>query len=168
MTAIREANQKVFNAARSGFGHQGMGATLEVVVVDVNCAIVGHVGDSRVYHCRGGKLQQITHDQTYVYREVAEGRMTPEQAETHPRRSELQQAVGGRVDIFPDFYTQELKVGDWLVICSDGLPNSVKAAEIQAILSKATSASQASRRLVNRANQMNATDNVSVIVVRIV
>jgi serine/threonine protein phosphatase PrpC len=168
MQAIREANQKVFSAARSGFGQQGMGATMEVVVIDVNQAVIGHVGDSRVYHLRDGKMSLITHDQTYVFREVAEGRMTPEQAETHPRRSELQQAVGGRVDIFPDFYTQELLAGDWLVICSDGLPNAVKQAHIEAIVTKSSSASQAARRLVNRANQMNAMDNVSVIVVHVI
>lgn len=168
MQAIREANQKVFSAARSGFGHQGMGATMEVVVIDVNQAVIGHVGDSRVYHLRDGKMNLITHDQTYVFREVAEGRMTPEQAETHPRRSELQQAVGGRVDIFPDFYTQELLPGDWLVVCSDGLPNAVKQAHIEAIVTKSSSASQAARRLVNRANQMNAMDNVSVIVVHVI
>lgn len=167
MQAIREANQKVFNAARSGFGHHGMGATMEVVLIDVNQAVIGHVGDSRVYHLRDGKMSLVTHDQTYVFREVAEGRMTPEQAESHPRRSELQQAVGGRVDIFPDFYTQELLPGDWLLVCSDGLSNTVKNSQIESILSKSASAAQAARRLVNRANQMNATDNVSVIVVHV-
>ena len=163
--AIRDANQKVFEASRAGLG-RGMGSTLEVVVIDGNYIIVGHVGDSRVYHYSRGSLNLVTQDQTFVFREVEAGRLTPEEAEKHPRRSELQQAVGGRVDIFPDFYTQEARPGDWLLLCSDGLSNAVKNPELESILKNGISADQVARRLVNLANQINSSDNVSVIVVR--
>ncbi len=167
-SALKEANRQVFAASRApGSRRRGMGCTAEVVYVDGRHVVVGHVGDSRTYHLHEGRLIQLTRDQTLVNRLVELGTLTPEEAETHPRRNELQQAVGGQPDVDPGLYHGVLKPGDWVVVCSDGLTNHVTSAELkEMLLSEATSAEMAARRLVNLANIENANDNVTVVVIR--
>jgi protein phosphatase len=109
---------------------------------------------------------QLTRDQTWVNRMVELGALTAEEAEVHPRRSELQQAIGGRADVEPDLYASPLKPGDWIVVCSDGLSNTLAAATLQELLQSAPSAEWAARRLVNYANLAGATDNATVVVIR--
>ena len=111
-----------------------MGCTAEVVLIDGSTAVVGHVGDSRVYRMRGGKLVQITRDHTLVGRLVELGQITKAEAEIHPRRSELHEAIGGRPDVYPDVYSVALEPGDWMVVCSDGLSNQVSLDAIQGVL----------------------------------
>jgi protein phosphatase len=101
-----------------------------------------------------------------VGRLVELGRLTVEQAATHPRRNELRQAIGGRSNVRPDFSVSSLSAGDWVVVCTDGLTCRLPAAVIQNILAQSTSAEAAARRLVNRANQLGAPDNASVVVIR--
>lgn len=166
--ALREANRRVYEAAGDHQDARGMGCTAEVVLIDGPTAVVGHVGDSRVYRLRGGRLTQITRDHTTVSRLVELGQLTEEEAEVHPRRSELHQAIGGRPEVYPDVYAIALTSGDWLIVCSDGLSNQVSAPEIQEVLRDARSAERAARRLVNRALDAGALDNVTVAVARIV
>jgi protein phosphatase len=143
-----------------------MGCTAEVVYVDGRQVIVGHVGDSRTYHLRQGRLIQLTEDQTWVHRMVELGALSREEAETHPRRSELQQAIGGRPEVEPALYTSPLRPGDWIVACSDGLSNHVRAEILKDLLQSAKSAESAARRLINLANLDGATDNATVVVIR--
>jgi protein phosphatase len=167
LTALKEANKAVHLASRTGVGRRGMGCTAEAVYVDGRHVVVGHVGDSRTYHLHEGRLIQLTRDQTLVGRLVELGQLTPEEAENHPRRSELQQAIGGRSDVDPELYHGTLKAGDWVLICSDGLSNHVKPEELKEMLqSEATSAEMAARRLVNLVNLRGATDNATVVVIR--
>lgn len=164
--ALVEANRVVFQAARSGTGKRGMGCTAEVVAIDGCNFVVGHVGDSRTYHFHAGRIHQVTRDQTLVNRLLELGTLTEAEAETHPRRSELQQAIGGRAEVEPAIYEGKLAAGDWLLICSDGLTNHLTADELKQMLeSEATSAEMAARRLVNFANLRGATDNTTVVVV---
>jgi serine/threonine protein phosphatase PrpC len=166
--ALKDANKQVFQASRGGAaGRRGMGCTAEAVYLDGRHVVVGHVGDSRTYHLHEGRLIQLTRDQTLVNRLLELGQLTPEEAENHPRRSELQQAVGGRPDVEPDLYYGRLSPGDWVVVCSDGVSNHVKPEELQEMLqSEAASAEMAARRLVNLVNLRGATDNATIIVVR--
>jgi serine/threonine protein phosphatase PrpC len=165
-TALREANRQVFEAARANSAARGMGCTTEVVLVDGGLAVVGHVGDSRVYRMRRGKLTQVTRDHTIVSRLVELGQITEEEAEMHPRRSELHQATGGRPEVYPDVYAMTLEPGDWLLVCSDGLSNQTPPEMMQAVLREARSAERAARRFVNMALADGALDNVTVAVVR--
>jgi serine/threonine protein phosphatase PrpC len=166
--ALKAANRHVFQAARSGVGRRGMGCTAEVVYLQGRDLVVGHVGDSRCYHLRQGQLVQVTRDQTLVNRLVELGTLSAADAENHPRRSELQQAIGGHADVEPELYHATMVPGDWVVVCSDGLSNHVTAAELQQMLqSEATSAEMAARRLVNFANVKGATDNATVAVIRV-
>ena len=99
---LRETNRHVFTASRTPvLVKRGMGCTAEIVYVDGRRLVVGHVGDSRTYHYSRGRLVQITRDQTLVNRLVELGHLTPEEAEDHPRKNELQQAIGGQPTVDP-------------------------------------------------------------------
>jgi protein phosphatase len=167
--ALKEANRQVFQASRApGSKRRGMGCTAEAVFLDGRHVVVGHVGDSRTYHLSEGRMIQLTRDQTLVNRLVELGTLSPEEAETHPRRNELQQAVGGQPDVEPGLYHGVLKPGDWVVVCSDGVSNHVNTNDLKQMLqSEATSAEMAARRLVNLTNIEGATDNATVVVVRL-
>jgi serine/threonine protein phosphatase PrpC len=168
-SALKETNKAVYQASRGPkpVGRRGMGCTAEVVYVDGRNVVVGHVGDSRTYHLHDGRLIQLTRDQTLVNRLVELGQLTAEEAEDHPRKNELQQAVGGQPDVEPGLYHGVLKPGDWVVVCSDGLSNHVKDRDLKQMLqSEAVSAEMAARRLVNLVNIEGATDNATVVVVR--
>jgi serine/threonine protein phosphatase PrpC len=168
LTALKEANREIHAAAQQGVGKRGMGCTAEVVYVTGRNLVVGHAGDSRTYLFNDGRLFQITHDQTLVGRLVELGKLTPDEAAKHPRRSELQQALGGRPDIDPLLYHSLVKPGDWIIVCSDGLSSHVTPDELKQVLqTEATSAETAARRLVNRANLKGAVDNVTAVVVRV-
>jgi protein phosphatase len=169
--SMKEANKAVFTAPQKGIGRRGMGCTCEVVYIDGYNLVVGHIGDSRTYHFTQGRLVQITRDQTLVNRLVELGQITQEEAENHPRKNELQQAVGGRADVEPAVYNAKLRAGDWIMVCSDGLINHIKNAEIQEMFqleARDLGAEAAARRLVNFANLRGATDNTTVVVVRCV
>jgi len=170
-SALKETNRAIFQASRgpNPVGKRGMGCTAEVVYVDGRNVVVGHVGDSRTYHFHDGRLIQLTRDQTLVNRLVELGQLTPEEAEDHPRKNELQQAIGGQPDVEPGVYHGLLNPGDWVIVCSDGLSNHVKDRELEQMLSaqgEAASAEVAARRLVNLVNIEGATDNATVVVVR--
>jgi protein phosphatase len=167
-SALKEANKQIYTVSRSpGSKRRGMGCTAEAVYVDGRHIVVGHVGDSRTYHLHEGRLIQMTRDQTLVNRLVELGTLSPEEAETHPRRNELQQAIGGQPDVEPGLYASVLKAGDWVVVCSDGLTNHVSNADLEQMLrGEGYSAETVARRLVNLANLQGATDNATVVVIR--
>jgi protein phosphatase len=166
--ALKHANKEVFTASRTpGVGKRGMGCTAEAVYVDTQNVVVGHVGDSRTYHLSQGRLIQLTRDQTFVNRMVELGAISPEEAEDHPRKNELQQAIGGQPDVQPGLYHGKLKRGDWVVVCSDGLSNHIPPEDLQKmLLREATSAEEAARRLLNLVNLRGATDNATVVIAR--
>src|SRR6202043_3946327 len=119
------------------------------VYVNGRHLIVGHVGDSRTYHLHEGRLNQVTRDQTLVNRLVELGTLTAEEAEDHPRKNELQQAMGGQPDVEPGIYAAKLKPGDFVVVCSDGLSNHIKDIVLRQFLKgEAVSAELAARRLM--------------------
>jgi protein phosphatase len=167
--ALKHANKEVFTASRTpGKGKRGMGCTAECVYVDSRNVIAGHVGDSRVYHVHRGRLIQLTRDQTLVNRLVELGQLTEKEAEDHPRKNELQQAIGGQPDVMPGTYAGKLMRGDWVLVCSDGLTNHIGNKELETMLTReaANSAEEAARRLLNLVNLRGATDNATIVVVR--
>jgi protein phosphatase len=166
--ALKDANRQVYQASRlPGGGRRTMGCTAEVVFVNGRHVVVGHVGDSRAYHLHEGRLVQLTRDQTLVNRLVELGTLTAEEAEHHPRKNELQQAIGGQPEVEPGIYSGEMRAGDWVLVCSDGVTNHVSNDELQQMLqTEATSAEMAARRLVNFVLINGATDNATIVVVR--
>lgn len=145
----------------------GMGTTLSLAIVQDNRVLLGHVGDSRVYRLRDQGLSQLTDDHSWVGEEVRQGRMTEAQAAVHPRRNLVLQAIGATPTIEPAIYETDVRVGDRLLICSDGLHGVVADEEIGRITST-LSPVDAVDELVNKANQGGGPDNVSVVIAEIV
>ena len=165
--ALIETNKHILAASKTpGVGKRGMGCTAEVVYMDGQRMVIGHVGDSRTYHYTGGRLTQITRDQTLVNRLIELGHLTEAEAENHPRKNELQQAIGGQPFVEPGVYHAPLKPGEWVLVCSDGLTNHVNHATLTEMIQRADSAEMLARRLCNLANLQGGSDNCTVMAVR--
>jgi protein phosphatase len=146
-----------------------MGSTAVVLLIWDAKAYIRLVGDCRVYHWRGGKLTQVTRDQTLVARMVELGQLTQEEAAKHARRNEVAQAVGKYALIEPARCELSLSPGDWLVASSDGLQAHVNDRTLGETIARAgVSAEDLASRLVELANQGGGSDNCTVVVVRCV
>jgi protein phosphatase len=164
--ALKEANRRVYGATQENGVRRQMGCTAQVVYIRGSNLVVAHVGDSRTYRLHNGEMRQITRDQTWVNRMVDIGAMTQEEAEEHPRRSELMQAIGGHPDVDPQVSTHRLDAGDWVLVCSDGISNYLDGQGLKELLQASLSAENAARRLVNIVNHFGAMDNATVVVIR--
>jgi protein phosphatase len=165
--ALQEANRTVFRKASAQGAAKGMGATAAVVLLWEGQALIGHVGDCRVYHVVGGQLIQVTRDQTLVARMVELGQLSPQEALAHPSRNEVTEAIGRRFDLKPARYEAKLAPGDWLIVACDGLHAHVNEALLaETIRSAAPSAALLAHQLVELANQRGGSDNCTVVVVR--
>lgn len=144
----------------------GMGTTVSGLVRVGSSMVLAHIGDSRVYLFRDGELAQVTKDHTFVQRLVDSGRITPEEAAVHPRRSVLMRVLGD-VDIAPEIDTEVLDTvpGDRWLLCSDGLSGYVDDERIAEILTEHTDAEAAVDALVQASLDNGAPDNVTVVVV---
>ncbi len=143
----------------------GMGTTASGMIRVGGQMVIAHIGDSRIYRLRDGELEQVTADHTFVQRLVDSGRITPEEAAVHPRRSVLMRVLGD-VDAAPEIDTKILdtRPGDRWLLCSDGLSSYVSEEKIATILQTAVSAQAAADRLVKESLDHGAPDNVTVIV----
>ena len=145
----------------------GMASTLTMALVVWPRAFVSQVGDSRCYHLRPPELTQVTTDQTVARQLVDQGLLQEEAVERSPLGHVLSQAIGYREpDVWPVLSELELRTGDLLLLCSDGLMKHVPDAQIAELLSTATSASEAASALVGAALQAGGTDNVTVVAAR--
>ena len=144
----------------------GMGTTLTAALILGPMVIISHVGDSRAYLFRSGRMQQLTQDHSWVAEEVARGALIESQAREHPRRNILTRALGVSASVEVDTSASELEEGDVLLLCSDGLYGLVGDEEI-ARTSTAFEPQEACDVLVQRANDLGGNDNVTVVIVRI-
>jgi serine/threonine protein phosphatase PrpC len=146
----------------------GMGTTVSGFLRVGSKLAIAHIGDSRIYRLRGRKLEQITADHTFVQRLVDSGRITPEEAAVHPRRSVLMRVLGD-VDAAPEIDTTviETEPGDRWLLCSDGLSSYVADDKIQTILNTISATETAAHRLVKESLDNGAPDNVTVVLVDI-
>lgn len=163
--SVHEANRVVYELSLSSGSTTGMGCTLEAILLCGRNVVVQHVGDSRVYHKSGGDIKQITVDQTLVNRLLQNGEITAEEAEQHPYRSAVVQAIGAQPVVHPACHQFQMAPGDWLVVCSDGISNHVPITDLSTVLHRCSNAEQAARRLVNLANMRGGFDNGTVVVV---
>ena len=143
----------------------GMGTTVSGMLRVGDRVAIAHIGDSRIYRFRAGILEQITNDHTFVQRLVDSGRITPEEAAVHPRRSVLMRVLGD-VDASPEIDTtvMDTKPGDRWLICSDGLSSYVPEDKIAAVLATAPQAQEAAERMVALSLDAGAPDNVTVVI----
>ncbi|MBI3892925.1 MAG: Stp1/IreP family PP2C-type Ser/Thr phosphatase [Candidatus Wallbacteria bacterium] len=165
--AVQDANLKVFETSATVPEFFGMGTTLTSLVVLGSEAIVGHVGDSRLYHFSRGRLTQVTLDHSLVAQAVREGILTPEQARIHPQRNIITKALGTRSDIEVDTAHVALDAGDLLLLSSDGLHGLVEDDELKEIMeAHQRDLEQLSQELVQAALDHGGSDNVTVVLIR--
>jgi PPM family protein phosphatase len=165
--AVGDANRAVYQRAQNDAKVRGMGTTLTAVAISNGSAHLAHVGDSRCYLVRGGEITQLSSDHTLVARMVQEGKLTPEQAETHPQRSILTRALGAEPEIDVDTLELQLAPGDRLILCSDGLSSVIPDEQILATLADSKGLKEACKRLVEAANGRGGPDNITVVVVEV-
>jgi len=167
--AAQEANRQVFTLAEDDPSRAGMGTTLTVLrLLEGNeRAELAHVGDSRAYLLRDGHLEQLTADHSLVGEMVREGKLTADQAISHPARSILSRALGTEPGVEVDRREIDLRADDTLLLCSDGLTSAVSDADIQRWLQGAAPR-DAARRLVVEAKNRGGHDNITVVVLRLV
>ena len=167
--AIREGNAAILERAAGDPGLWGMGTTVTAAALAGERHLqLAHVGDSRAYLLRDGSLEQLTTDHTVVGELVRRGRLTPEQAAIHPERSILTRAVGldPRVPVdTPD--PVELRDGDQVLLCSDGLTEAVDDDRITELLSAGADGEAACRSLIDAANAAGGPDNITVVLLRV-
>jgi PPM family protein phosphatase len=167
--AIRQANQAVWQRARSDSALRGMGTTLTAVAAAPESdgderLIVANVGDSRAYLFESGELSQLTADHSLVEEMVRAGELSPHEAAGHPQRHIVTRALGIEPDIEVDTWIITPHAGDRFVVCSDGLSNEVADRDLARVLGEEPDAQAAADRLVEMARAHGGTDNITVIV----
>jgi protein phosphatase len=166
---ILKANRSIHELAREDPSRAGMGTTLTAAIVSAEReeVAIGHVGDSRAYRLRGGRLEQLTRDHSLVEEMRRKGQLTDAQAEDHPQRSIITRALGPEPEVEPDVHSVSAAPGDIFLICSDGLTTMLGEAQIGKLLARATSMSAAVRALVDEANRAGGRDNITVLAFRL-
>ncbi|MEO6324137.1 MAG: Stp1/IreP family PP2C-type Ser/Thr phosphatase [Thermoanaerobaculia bacterium] len=164
--AVEVVNQRVWNEAKLDPKLSGMGTTLTAALVCEGRALIAHIGDSRAYFTRGGRVEQITKDQSIAGTLVASGQMTEEQAKQTPFRNVLLQAVGTKEKVQIALDGVHLEPGDTLLLCSDGLSNKVDAKDLARLLA-GDDLKVSAAGLVALANERGGEDNITVVIARI-
>lgn len=159
--AIRKANENVYQATEGG------GTTVVAAVLHGDSLVAMNVGDSRAYLLRDKSLQLISKDHSLVSRLVEMGKITAEQALTHPRRNVLYQALGQGSDVEIFDYHDKIELGDVIILCSDGLWGEVPDEQIQIILDDSASPLDAAEQLIASANKSGGNDNITAIIIQV-
>ena len=164
---VHEANRRIYERAREDAQASGMCTTVTAALLESERLVVGHVGDSRAYRLHGDEITQITDDHSLVADLVRSGRLTQQEAETHPQRSVITRALGTDPEVDVDAIAVVARPGDVFLLCSDGLTTMVADDAILKIVREAPSLEDAARELVRAANRGGGEDNVTVILFRI-
>ncbi|MGZ8441457.1 MAG: Stp1/IreP family PP2C-type Ser/Thr phosphatase, partial [Candidatus Deferrimicrobiaceae bacterium] len=157
------ANQRIRELAEREPKHKDMGCTGEMVVFTDEGYMMGHVGDSRIYLFRGGRLRQVTKDHSFVQEQVDHGILTPEQARVHAFRHTILRAVGIHESLAVDLISGKAYSGDLFLLCSDGLSDMVEDSLIEETLASDLSIEEKADRLVRNACDAGGHDNVTVV-----
>ena len=162
-SAVEEINQALFESQQADKSISGMGTTLTVLWEGKEHVYIAHVGDSRAYLFRDGKLEQMTTDHSYVEEMVQHGLLTREQAAVSPLRNVITRAIATEEGIEVDILKEEKQVGDTWLLCSDGLHGMVKRQQISEILKRSDSLEEKAEALLQAALAGGGTDNVSLV-----
>jgi protein phosphatase len=157
------ANQKILDLAKNNVGYRGMGCTLVVALMERGALHIGHVGDARAYLCDENGIKLLTTDHSRVMELVKAGQMTLEEARQSPLKNELSQAIGSPISIVPDYNYHDLKNGDKVLLCSDGLWDMLSDEEIYGVVKQSKPAQSICEDLVQKANDAGGHDNITVV-----
>ncbi|GGM86198.1 hypothetical protein GCM10010106_36580 [Thermopolyspora flexuosa] len=166
--AVKKANMRLREMTGRDPSLKGMGTTLTAMLWDGTRFALAHVGDSRAYLLRGNVLYQITQDHTLVQSLVDEGRITPEEAAVHARRSMLLRALESSGNVEPDLSLREAKVGDRYLLCSDGLTCVVGPQQLYEAMVGIRDLKELVQRLIDMANEAGGPDNITCVVADVV
>ena len=161
---IQEANRRVYDRSSSDPNTSGMGTTITVALVEDDHVSFGHVGDSRAYLIRAAQMEQLTEDHSLVNELLKTGKLSREEAETHPQRSVITRALGTDPDVDVDTFSVRVKSGDLFLLCSDGLTDMVSEESILDVVERNRGdIDGALRALVKAANRGGGQDNITVV-----
>jgi PPM family protein phosphatase len=165
---IQEANARIHAQARSDAQHAGMGTTTTAAYLTGDTVVVAHVGDSRCYLLRDDDLIRLTRDHSLVDELIRRGKLTEEQAESHPQRSVITRALGPEPNVEVDVEAFPARAGDVFLLCSDGLTSMVHEPQLKPLLAdRSRPLEQIGRELIAAANEAGGRDNITVILFRV-
>jgi protein phosphatase len=164
--SVNLSNEKIREESMKNEECFGMGTTVTMAVIDKlqNIIYIGNVGDSRAYLLRNNEITQITTDHTYVNELLKDGKITAEEAKTHPKRNVITRALGSEEVVHADIFEIEFHKNDILLLCTDGLTTHVSDDEMLEII-KEYGSSESVRKLIKMANDNGGTDNITIIIV---
>lgn len=160
---IVAVNDSIYQYSLTHKDCSGMGTTFIAAIIEGQHCLIGHIGDSRVYHFSEERVEQITRDHSYVNVLVENGEISEEEALSHPQKNFILKALGTEATIEPDYYEIELQSNDYLLICSDGLSNKLSVGEMGAVLAMPSDISDKGKKLVQLANDSGGEDNISLV-----
>ena len=165
---IQAANARIHEQARSDAQHAGMGTTTTAAYLTGDTVVVAHVGDSRCYLLRDDDLIRLTRDHSLVDELIRRGKLTEEQAESHPQRSVITRALGPEPNVEVDVEAFPARAGDVFLLCSDGLTSMVHEPQLKPLLAdRSRPLEQIGRELIAAANEAGGRDNITVILFRV-
>ncbi len=164
ITAITAANISVYDIGKSNAELEGMGTTVVCCMVDNGTAYIVHAGDSRAYAVKNGVVTQLTRDHSVVQQLVEEGKLTLQQAKTHPRKNLITRALGVDEEIKLDYCEYDMSEDEVILLCTDGLTNFVESSDFGKIIEK-NSYYEIADLLVDEANKNGGGDNITVVAI---
>ncbi len=165
--AVSEANLRVYSQAERDPALAGMGTTLVALGLRDWRGWIAHVGDSRCYRLRGGRLERLTRDHSLVEEEIRLGRLTPAQAAISPMRNVITRAVGTAPTAAPEVSPIDLSAGDVYLLTTDGLIHDVSEARIEQLMRSVGDLKRLAAALVDAANRAGGNDNITCLLVRV-
>ena len=163
---VDNANRAIFNAANANPQYAGMGTTLVVAVFRGTRVLIGHVGDSRAYRLRGGRLMQLTRDHSLLQEQIDAGLITPEQASFSANKNLVTRAVGVEDTVLLEIHQHEVHPGDVYLMCSDGLSDMLDDETLSQLLQGYDELDAAGAALIAAANDAGGKDNIAVVLAR--
>ena len=164
---VDSANLAIFNAANANAHYAGMGTTLVVAVFREDGLVLGHIGDSRCYRMRAGKLEQMTRDHSLLQEQMDAGLITPEQAQHSTIKNLVTRALGVEAGVLMEVNEYAVEIGDIYLMCSDGLSDMVNDATIAQVMQGETTLERQAQALVDAANEHGGRDNISVLMAEV-
>ncbi len=167
VAGIRLANARVFARGCREPTLLGMGTTFAGVLFSDDHAVIAHVGDSRVYRCRGQRLELLTEDHSFLNDQIRSGLVAAEDAHAFPFKNIISRCVGPRVAVDVDIRVDLVQPGDVYLLCSDGLSGVMDDRELTSVLVKQPELCLAAATMIDRANDLGGPDNITVVLVRV-
>ena len=167
VAGIKWSNRRIYEAAARDPKYKGMGTTIVTAFFTQGGAYLGHVGDSRGYRIRGGKIEQITEDHSLLNDYIKANKLTPEEIEHFPHKNVIVRALGMKELVQVDVNRLDPKPDDVYLLCSDGLTGMVSDPEIVKIVTEANDVKLACKGLVDAANASGGTDNITVVLIQL-